>query len=181
MRFTPALILLSMASMCGKDGDDSATDDSSTPTISPEQGHWTATEATLVSDGCGIYEPPDSGDTGTDTSGFTLVMVTETSFTVTMDEDEDGETRMTTCALTGSDFTCEGFLLLETDYAGQGYEAVVSLTQAITGTFVDEMNLDATSVLEATCAGAECAEVSAASGIPFPCEVTLTNTASHDL
>ena len=183
MRFIPVMLVLTMAPLCTKQSDDSGGDDSgpAVQTFAPEQGHWTTVSPTVVSDGCHFYDGADTADTGGAASGFVLAITSDTSFTVTTDPEEGSESKVTTCTLSDHDFVCEPFEIIRHDYTGQGYDGVIIVSQTVSGLFSDGLNLAATNSLGATCEGSECEEVSAATGIPIPCETLAENTASHDM
>lgn len=181
MRFAPAMLLLTMASMCSKPPDDSNGDDSDSAvqTFAPDQGHWTTTPPTVSSDGCGFYERADTGSSSG--GGFSLEMTTETSFTITTDPEEGLDSKFTSCTLSDHDFSCETFELLRHDYNAQGYDAVGIVSQTVTGVFSDELNLAASWSLDGVCEGDECEALIAATEVPFPCTSLLESTASHDM
>jgi hypothetical protein len=159
------LVLVACSSGSDKGGaDDSGSGRHSVGDFAPQEGTWAAGEP-VYDDACGLGLGEDSEDEPTsvtlamdaDGGGFTLA------------DEEDDEPMI--CTLDGQSFTCEvsGDDLGETDFADAGFDAVMMIDQTMGGDFSSETQAEFRMVIDVTCEGADCAEVSEMIGIDMPC------------
>lgn len=181
------MITMLIALGCGdKDPGDSGTNaDSGSNTDSggeeeafaPTWGTWTTVDGDIENDTCNF--PDDGGDTGSETSGSDIELAStgEGTFTIAVD-DEDGTSFTFNCTLTEWDFACDTQVVIDEDFDGE-LAAQVTGSSSPNGSFSDENTLSGRQVVEVTCEGDDCGQVTEFTGIDFPCGFEMPFTATY--
>jgi hypothetical protein len=157
----PLLALTSLIA-CGDKSDDDDDDDDG-DVVTPQEGVWQSSEASVVSDTCGF----DGGDdTGAEDDLVTITMTGDDTFTV-VGSDVD-----MACALSGSSFSCDGGADV-TDLSGEGLDAILTVATTFSGTLSSSTEGSMEGRIDATCEGADCETLSEIAEIPLPCEYVI--------
>lgn len=157
---------------CGDDDEKDDDEEDEQGTDLPAEGTWTASDAVVVSDGCGMGDPgDDTGDAGDDTT--TIVVTGEDSFTIT------GEDMQLTCTRDGTGFDC-GAQTETTDLNSEGLDAILEQTLGYRVT-LDTPTAGTVEVgFSMQCEGTGCDALSEAAEIPLPCESLIRMDIAHD-
>jgi hypothetical protein len=125
----------------------------------------------VLEDSCGL----DDGSFGDNDGFFSLVNTGEGTFTVV--PDDTGEAF--SCTLAGVDYTCDPRIQEQEDLGKYGFDAVVTVTIAPSGTFLTASTMDGQQNGEASCEGTDCATAAAVMQLEFPCILTVAFTAEN--
>lgn len=134
--------------------------------LQPESGTWVFVNGEQTKNTCNNdMVSPSSGD-------FSLINNGDGTFIV---DPEDGSAAFL-CTLEGDHYTCPKRLQQSTkiDLIDATLEVNVSASGTFTSTRVTNGQQDAV----ITCVGADCGLASSVSGVPLPCEISATFTAS---
>ena len=162
------MLLMPLALMaCGDKTDDTAGDDPA-ETIEPQEGAWTMSDLVFTTDTCGF----DEGDTGAEEPEPAPINLTKNedgSYVMRIDEDLNFS-----CSLSGADFTCEPYEMIDSEPDGD-----LTLTQSfnIGAVFTSNTSLDGTVSMETTCEGADCSMFEE-SEMTLPCSMEGTFSAT---
>lgn len=135
----------------------------------PRDGLWSYSEFNAIVDQC------NSGQLITNGAGnFLLVYNGNRTFTVTP---ADGSSAFD-CTLTGADFTCPDRAAAVEDFTTSGFDAILTLNVAVSGTFSDAETMTGQQQGTANCVGTACGGLAGFLGTTFPCSVTVDFTAA---
>ena len=135
--------------------------------FTPMEGNWASTSLTVNEDTCGLFEDDATLEVG--------MSLSDDGATMTFDLGDDVTA---TCALEKGDFDCTPIeLVIPVD----GFDAAVTMTQTIGGSFDDEQNGSVSVSVDVTCEGDDCGTVGTAMETTFPCGASATATIAHSM
>jgi len=146
-----AVLFVSLAPACSK--------------IDPVSGVWVYVNGQTLTNTCGDEIEPSSGN-------FTLI--NNGNGTVTI-EPEDGSQAFN-CALDGADLDCPR--RLQETINNDVVDATVTVNVRADGVFDSDTYVAGTQTLTAECVGSQCALAESVLKVSFPCEATVSYTAS---
>ena len=135
--------------------------------FTPMEGGWASTSLTVNEDTCGIFE--DDSTLEVDMS------LSDDGATMTLDLGDDVKA---TCALEKGDFDCTP---IELNIPVDDFDAAITMTQTIGGSFEDEHSGSVSISVDVTCEGGDCETVGTALDTTFPCGASATATISHSM
>ncbi|MDG1482033.1 MAG: hypothetical protein P8R54_20750 [Myxococcota bacterium] len=166
------LLALPVIGCDGSKDDTGETDTTADDSITPAEGSWYASKQVIEKDTCGFMD--DDGDTASDDEPVTLTMSGDSTFNLS-----DGDGFDMDCALesTGT-FTCDAENTVS-DYTGDGFDAILTLAQSLSGAFTSSTEGSVTMLIDASCEGKDCDTLSKKSGIAMPCTSSTSFMISH--
>ena len=160
------MLLMPLALMaCGDKTDDTAGDDSAT--IQPQEGAWTMSDLEFTVDTCGFDEGGDNEDA--EPASINLTKNEDGSYVMRIDEDLNFS-----CALSGADFTCDPYEMVEAEP-----DSDLTLTQTFTigAVFSSNTAFDGSVTMSTTCEGDDCSMFEE-EGMTLPCSMEGTFSAT---
>lgn len=159
------MLLMPLALMaCGDKTDDTAGGDSSA--IEPQEGPWTMSDLEFTVDTCGFDE---GGENDTEPASINLAKNDDGSYVMRIDEDLNFS-----CELSGADFTCEPYEMIESE---PDSDQTLTQTFTIGAVFTSNTSFDGSVNMSTTCEGADCAMFEE-EGMTLPCSMEGTFTAT---
>ena len=148
--------------------DDDSDDDGTIYTA--QEGSWTLAPATIEQDECGLGSQLASGDEQP------LTVASSSAGLVLTFEGMDGWD----CSQTGNALDCEDQLTEETDFSGNGLDAVISGNMGLSGNLSSNTSMKLNLSAFFVCEGEDCEPVVEAEGLDVPCTTILSSVATAD-
>ncbi|GDX83775.1 hypothetical protein LBMAG42_55860 [Deltaproteobacteria bacterium] len=173
--------LVGCASGPGGDADtDSGGDSHAQVAPQPQDGHWALADAVWGLDTCGLGSVEQGA--GLINAGYTSELVSETSFTLAVDElgaDGSPQQEPYACTLSDDDFSCD--LQENVQDLAPDLDAVLHFGTLSSGTIVSSTTATVAIVWTFACDGADCATVQGFMHVAtLPCESTISYSATAD-
>jgi hypothetical protein len=163
--------LLSCTDKVGSDTGSSADDSADDGTIyTAQEGDWTLAPATIEQDECGLGSQLASGD------AQPLTVAASSAGLVLTFEGMDGWS----CTQSGNSLACEDQVTEESDYSGNGLDAVISGGLGLSGKLSSNTRMSLNLSAFFICEGEDCDAVVEAEGLDVPCTTILSSVATVD-